>query len=412
MVGDALNKGRSGDWSKRRFIQQTHDDHVIYEDGDTGTHYRVGYSITGGVVALADDHAEVVKDEPQFKPVAPATFSMDGEATETADGQYVQRYGTVFELGDYPDKAFSLDESEADSSLSAFTSAPNDLEHKDTILSHAEKRDASGAVIEPERRLLGHVMSLERVGKQLKGIVTIPKWLHAIHPEPIGVSLTFDRNKRVIGNALTLNPRIGTAQVAAAFTAFNAEAPDETPAPRIEARDQKTMTKTLLQQVAALFSKAAEDETPVDPKDAKIAELEAELAKRPTVVDGASFSADAELPRVEREAESIAARFVASGKAKPAERAAMVARFKQDILADNAGVTAFSFDGTVKQGSSLALSVAIYEAREPDPLLTNFTGSELREVPAQGAQGTVSPERFKELMMATDLGRQTLKDKN
>lgn len=57
-------------------------------------------------------------------------------------------------------------------------------------------------------------------GTELFGKVSIPKWLHKLHPDGIKTSLTWSRdNKRIIGNALVLNPRVSDAQIAAAFTA-------------------------------------------------------------------------------------------------------------------------------------------------------------------------------------------------
>jgi len=212
-----------------------------------------------------------------------------------------------------------------------------------------------------------------------------------------------------VGNGLTLNPRVDDAQVAAAFTTFCESTEDtqgDTEQPRKEPRTPMD-NKTMFQKFAALFSAAADDATPVDPKDAEIARLRAELEKKPT----ATFSADDEKPRVEREAKAIAAGYIQAGKAKPAEEAAMVALFTANILADNSGVTAFSADGTVKKGSNLMLATAIYDARPVDPLLVNFTGNEsVKIMPAQGAPGAMSAERRAELLAMTDLGREIAKD--
>lgn len=128
------------------------------------------------------------------------------------DGEYVVREGKVFECGDYPDKDFSLSEAEADEAIAAFNPQPNDLEHRSTILDGK----------------LGVIQEVRRVGKDLIGKVRIPKWLDNIQgAAPMGVSLAFNRSKRIVGNALTLNPRISDAQVAAAFTASADYAPGD-----------------------------------------------------------------------------------------------------------------------------------------------------------------------------------------
>lgn len=131
-----------------------------------------------------------------------SSFAVDSRAPD-GDG-FVIREGKVFELGSWADKGFSLDESEADAAIAAFTPPSNDLEHRSTILDGK----------------LGTLESIRRNGSEIIGRVRIPKWLDAIQGDkPIGVSLAWDAAKKVVGNALTLNPRITDAQVVAAFTA-------------------------------------------------------------------------------------------------------------------------------------------------------------------------------------------------
>ena len=132
------------------------------------------------------------------------SFTFEFSADPTIEDGLVVREGKVFELGNFPDKGFSLNALEADAAIAHFTPVANDLEHKSTILDG----------------LLGDIRGLRRDGNELFGKVAIPRWLDSlIGKDPIKVSLAFDSAKRVIGNALTINPRITDAQVAAAFTA-------------------------------------------------------------------------------------------------------------------------------------------------------------------------------------------------
>ena len=130
-----------------------------------------------------------------------AIFSLD---TRTVDGDFVIREGKVFELGAWPDKGFALDGAEADAAIAVYAPVDNDLEHRKTILDGH----------------LGKLDSVRRDGTELFGRIRIPKWLDTLQGDkPIGVSLAWNAAKQIVGNALTLNPRITDAQVAAAFSA-------------------------------------------------------------------------------------------------------------------------------------------------------------------------------------------------
>lgn len=303
------------------------------------------------------------------------------------------RRGKVFELGNYPDKNFSLDGSEADESIATANAVLNDLEHKETVLSGK----------------LGHTRNFSRNGLDVLADVCLPTWLdEVLGPEPLKVSLAFDENKRIVGNALTLNPRITDAQVSAAFAQFSQGDPV---VPRTETQENMPANEKELsafRRFLALFSDAATgvQKEPVDPKDAKIAELEAKLAKVKTTD---TFSVEDEDARRIKEAGDIAERYIGEGRAKPAEKAAIVKAFSDAMVSDNPGVTAFSTDGSVKPGSGVTNLHAIYAARTPDKL-AKFSGS-ASQIPASGAADGkgVSQERVDELLRLTDLGQTVIK---
>lgn len=123
--------------------------------------------------------------------------------SRAVDGDTVLRTGKVFELGSWSDKAFALNDAEADEACANFAPVDNDLEHRKSILDGK----------------LGQLESVRRVGDTLFGDVRIPKWLDiAIGPDPLGISLAWNSAKQIVGNALTFNPRITDACVTAAFS--------------------------------------------------------------------------------------------------------------------------------------------------------------------------------------------------
>ncbi len=130
------------------------------------------------------------------------SISFDAIAPADAEGDFVLRRGKYFELGDYPDKEFSLNETEADLALESFSRMPINLEHTPTLFDGK----------------LGWVRRLWREGRDLLAEYAIPAWLHRVTGgEPIKISSEWDRStKRPIGAALVLSPRIEDAVMMAA----------------------------------------------------------------------------------------------------------------------------------------------------------------------------------------------------
>lgn len=121
----------------------------------------------------------------------------DVHAPANAEGDFVVRRGKFFELGEYPDKGFSLNAEEADAALVGFPGAPINLEHMATLFDGK----------------LGKVRRLWREGRDLLAEYDIPAWLHRVTGgEPLRISSEWDRvTKRPIGAALVLSPRIADA---------------------------------------------------------------------------------------------------------------------------------------------------------------------------------------------------------
>ncbi|MBW3635372.1 MAG: hypothetical protein KY445_02755 [Armatimonadetes bacterium] len=139
-------------------------------------------------------------------------FSAELAAPPLASNDIVLRRGKVFEVGEYPDKGFSLTADEARAAVAAFAPCNADLEHKNTVL--------DGKI----GGLVGVEMGAD--GKTLFGTVAEPKWLSdVLGNEPRKVSLTWDKAaKTITGIAHVLNPRITDAAVFNAYADFSGDA--------------------------------------------------------------------------------------------------------------------------------------------------------------------------------------------
>src|SRR5215472_5265752 len=95
-----------------------------------------------------------------------------------AEGDFVLRQGKFFQLGEYPDKDFALDEAEADAAIAQFVPAPLNIEHIPSLFDGK----------------LGEIRRLWRQGRDILAEYRIPAWLHAVTgQEPIKVSSEWDR---------------------------------------------------------------------------------------------------------------------------------------------------------------------------------------------------------------------------
>lgn len=306
-------------------IDDTDDENVYYTRENEGSFMR-SYSIDGTKVTLGEPQKCIESKE--YVPVA--EFTLDS-ATAEFSGDEVLRTGKVFECGDYPDKGFTLTEQEADAAIAAFTPVPNDLEHKPTILDGA----------------LGQLRSVSRKGKDIFGTVAIPKWLNdTLGNSPLKVSLAFNKaTKQIVGNALTIDPRVKDAQLVAAFTAANNPIPKGRTIMKV---------KEALDQIKAYFSKAGIPEE-LKSIDLDKVDFTAEAETPATETSDAAQFADDLKQRDERiakledqltrkNAAEFADGIIKVGKAFPAERDSIIAMFVQATKDDSAGIACFSAD--------------------------------------------------------------------
>lgn len=263
--------------------------------------------------------------------VAPATFSLEDAAGR--DGTLVLRTGKLFETGEYPDKQFSLSESELEAAVAAFVPVKNNLEHTRTVLDSQ----------------LGEVRSVERRGKELFGAVAIPGWLdRLVGASPLKVSLEWARDsKQIVGNALVLNPRIPDAQLVAAFAA---------------ATEKEQSIMSFVEKIKAFFTG---DKLPSEE------ELKAVFtaATQPT---GFTVESLAGLQRqlLQSQAEAWFNTLLTANQVLPAEKANAIALFTQAALTDAGNTVCFAEDGALKEGAMLAAVKASFASRPQHHLTT------------------------------------------
>ncbi len=130
------------------------------------------------------------------------TFDMSPDAI--VEGKFVLRTGKIFQIDNYPDKSFSLNEDEADNAIAKFTPANMNIEHAPSFLDG----------------ILGKVHKIWRDGKDVLAEYHIPRWLHEeTNGIPIPVSAEWDRQTKLLDAcAIVLNPRVRDAACMAKFS--------------------------------------------------------------------------------------------------------------------------------------------------------------------------------------------------
>jgi len=367
-------------------VQDMFDDKVVHrmpkpggkDYEDDGKLYQTPYTVgDDGKVSLGQ--REEVQRRTVYDPVK--QFSVDF-SVGTPQGDLVPYVGKAFEVGDYPDKGFSITEAEVDAAIIAFTPVPNDLEH------HATMFDGK----------LGELTRLWRDGKDVYAETLIPAWARGVLGDTLKTSLAWARDtKRVIGNALTTHPRVLDAQLQAAFTAANSTAKGDQP-------------MTLKDRVLALFAggkkpediledelKAAfADDTKDCPKCKGTGKVPAEMsdtpqppAPDPATVHLSATNAALTERMLTQEAEAWFTTQLRAGKVLPAQHDALTALFCQAAKADNNGAVTFTAAGALQTGAQMkALTDAIAAAPDLTPFfseaISNVAGDQIVTLSSTG----------------------------
>jgi hypothetical protein len=372
------------------------DTDVYYTAGD-GDLIQRPYTIANGD-AIWGQPTEVVA-RTIYQPVASMAAFALATFAEGADG-YVLRTGKIFEAAEYADKGFAITPEELAAAAADFRPVPNNIEHGPCVLDGK----------------LGELRAVEARGKDLFGTVAIPRWLHeTIGDKPLKVSLEWIRKtKRIVGNALVLNPRVPDAALMAAFSADFAgkrhsdadqrhldTAHDELVAAGASCGGKSDMSLDSVSIVAAIRALV----TGRDPKaaPATTSAVSPARAEETSVTDTGIGTANAvsfaqtqeykdmqaELARLrdreetrerERTAERAAAfadAEIAASRAYPAERATLIAAFTEAAEDDRANPreVTFSVGEETKKGTRVDALLARHAARTPHTL----TGEQVRD---------------------------------
>ena len=218
VLRNAIN-GRSGggggwmvDNESRYYTLNIYSDYFVYAESSGVRQFSRTYSIDENQIVTLGEPTEVEQKTlylPVIKMSQDAAFVLPEKLVDfSEDGETVVRRGKIFEVGDYPDKDFSLTLAEAQEAIRNFQPVPVDLEHMPTVLSGK----------------LGQLKSIEMDsnGKDIWGEVALPAWLNsAIGEAKLKVSSTWNKlEKTMAGLALVRNPRVPDAVLMSAFAEF------------------------------------------------------------------------------------------------------------------------------------------------------------------------------------------------
>lgn len=297
----------------------------------------------------------------------PVEFTVDG--SEGASPSLIPYVGKVFEIGDYPDKQFTLNEAEADAAIAAFTPVANDYEHQQGWLDGK----------------LGSLQRVWREGPVLMGELLIPPQVRALAGSTLKTSLSWAREtKQIIGNALTNTPRVCDATLTAAFSG-RAESFTRTHGPTRTYTDVSTRmgtdekvilhkeeSMTLKERFLALFTGGKRPEELSEEELVQFTVNQELLAR-----DGHASGVVREDPTISgikqrqlsAEAEALFNAALAQGKLLPAQHDSFVATFSGLHKGDHSGVVTFTVDGSLSEGAGLQAFKAFVAALPENPAL-------------------------------------------
>lgn len=305
----AILSGRAGD---SIWIRDLYEDEVVYEEvgknGLDGKSYKCSYTLdSDGNVSLGQA-VEVVQTR-TYEPVV--------QFSRTAAGSYV---GKVFEIGDFPDKRFSLSSNEADAAIAGFSPVPLNLEHMPTVLNGE----------------LGDLKKIWRDGSTIFGEMEVPGWFKEAFGDKVKASLEWNASKSIEGCAIVENPRIEDAELVAAFSSRAG----------IELRKSKPMNAW--DKFLAIFKKSAEESGILEGSISTFRQDDGELRRLREENEAIKATqAQVESSLIDQAAANFAADAIKGTatrkpKALPAEEAQLVQLFKSFAKLDSSEGTKFS----------------------------------------------------------------------
>jgi hypothetical protein len=371
------------------YIRDFDDERVIVSNGN-GTLYSIPYALTttdaGTDVEWDAPGASEVVSRTTYQSVADfAVFTLDGEGDTAAfdataigtTGDYVVKRGKIGEVGDWPDKGFSLTAEEAAAAVAAFAPVKNKGAHVPTIFDGA----------------MGYLagVSMAEDGTTIIGEVAIPKWLADFNDAEMGgapfqASLEWHKpTKTIVGNTLIPNPRIAdSALFSSLIASFAGRRHSATDQGHVQAAHDATVKAGAVCKTGGTvgMSGSPGEQKGTAPMAQTAGTGPAEAARTASgeggeqVVSFADYQAlvarneasAKRLAALERErdkekATALVDGYIAAFRMLPGERDANIVLFEQAIREDREnGVVNFD-DGTT--GTRAALLKASFDARIP-----------------------------------------------
>lgn len=391
-----------------------------------GLLYEQGYAMDDdGMVALSGVPRQVQSSTSYLPVKVQASFSA---TTETVGDQVIYT-GKVFEAGSFPDKNFEISNEELAAKASVFGGVDLDLEHSPFTEVLGNK--------------LGRLEKLWTDGATALGRISVPKWLHEISGGTLKTSLSFDTAKNIVGCALTMNPRIPDAQVAAAFANFASKRHSASDMADIQAMHDLTVSQgavcqreadfstttttasggakgntnmTLKEKLKALFAKSPEAMREAGLTEAELDTVEFNAPAAPAIdatvqAQLAEFKATNDrliAGQVQTSATMFADQVIRESKAVPAQRDQLISLYRSAAIADGGGVVKFTDAGAIAEGANLsALRDLFKNAPKHSMFSTEIPNADPNE--SNGSPKEVRPDMVQKLRGATSLGQQTKK---
>jgi hypothetical protein len=366
------------------FSDTTYDDSVVYfvDDGKGTKYFQRDYAISdSGEVSLGVP-VEVERIE-TYRVVGSGNLNFS--AVRTLENGDVEVDATIFKLGDYPDKQFSLDESEAASTVASTARVPILIEHLDTPFTKKNKFS------------IGELVKKWVEGDLIKGTLRFSKWAaEALKGEAPSLSVGFNAAKLIDEISLVTSPRITEARLAAAF---NDKPSDErigagmNPIEIIKA----LFSKLTAEERADVLNSAPQGSNPTfTATPPEIVERERALQQRIDSLETDKRNAQAGL--VKQAATVLAAKF--SGRAPGKSQDNLVPLFEAAIVADGTnGLVTFSADGQPAQGDNVGRLTTFLESLPDiggmltsDSGLTQLSALFSGDVPSASAEAPKLPD--------------------
>lgn len=311
-------------------------------------------------------------------------------AKVSGSGSLVAKEGKIFEAADYPDKGVSISEADLEAMVSGFTEVHNDLEHMDTILDGK----------------LGKLEKVWRKGKELFGRVTVPEWIaDAAAEDPIKVSIALNKEKKIVGNALVLNPRVSDACIMRAFS--NREAQNETKAGKNSMKIRDLLKAVFNIGAAASLDDDIPEGTAIN--TAAFSALTANPEQTAMEQELAGFRAREKARRtsaVDEAATAFSTELVTSGAILPAATEKVRSLYRTALAADGeAGEVRFSEGGSVTEGENVTALREVLGAKTAGGPVSLAGATAFAGAPGTGDEG----EDGKKILAATSFGREAAK---